>query len=141
MPTKSYQFVELGDVSCAEIVRAYPQLVLGFLAVNTSWDSGLLSREDWPSINGYVYSPPVTSAMIQDWPISHDDFCDEWWIFESVVPPNFEVEAFCNYVSNRIGDYKKLDFDGGCRLDSYLEQFQPVAMFGSNDFGYLVQRA
>ena len=140
MPAIEYKFSDLGDISCAEIARTHPQLLLGCLAVNTSWDSGLLFRPDWPSINGYACSPAVTLAMIKDWPMSHDQFYDEWWVFDSVVPNDFQVTAFCNYLSMRIDCYKELDFDGGCRLDEYLARFQPVAVFGCNEFAYVVQR-
>jgi len=72
------------------------------------------------------------------WPVSHDAYYDEWWIFESSISSDFEVKPFCNYIGARIADYKDLDFDGACRLDSYLEQFQPRFVFGNNDLGYLI---
>lgn len=135
----TYRFIDLGNISCREIAHAHFHLLLGSLAVNTSWDSGRLSRNDWQSVNGYACSPPLNAEMIENWPISHDDYCDEWWIFRSPIQPDFQVTAFCNY-NKSINQYKELDFEGGCNLDLYLHRFQPVAVFGSNDAGYLVRR-
>ena len=77
--------------------------------------------------------------MIDGWPTSHDKYCDEWWIFDARVPPNFEVVAFCNY-GMRIADHKELDFEGACRLDDYLAKFAPALVFGNNNHAYVVRQ-
>ena len=85
-------------------------------------------------------TPTITSQFIESWPVSHDEYCDEWWIFEGDVPQDFKVEPFCNYVGMRIADYKQLDWNDGCPLDLYLTKYNPVAVFGNNENGYLILR-
>jgi hypothetical protein len=150
-----YSFIDLGDLSCSEIVRQHSDLLLGRIAVNTSFDSGRfscpewiavnpsldsgrLSCGDWREVNGYSVTPRITKALIDAWPVSHEEFCDEWWVFESAVPPTFKVNAFCNYVMP-IGRYKELDWEDGVPLDRYLREFAPIAMFGNNASAYLVR--
>jgi hypothetical protein len=135
----SYLFSDLGDLSCAEIVRQHRSLLMGNVAVNTSFDSGRLSRLDWKRVNGYCLTPPITPALLEEWPISHDDCWDEWWVFDNQVPQDFEVTAFCNY-NFTISRYKELDFEGGCRLDHYLARFRPAGVFGNNQLcAYLIR--
>jgi hypothetical protein len=109
-----YSFIDLGDLSCAEIARQHSDLLLGHIAVNTSFDSGRFSCSewiavnpsldsgrfscaDWREVNGYSVMPRITQALIDAWPVSHEESYDEWWVFETVVPPTFRVNAFCNY--------------------------------------------
>jgi hypothetical protein len=89
-------------------------------------------------VNGFPISPLITIELIADWPVSHNKYCDEWWIFDQTVPSEFDVHSFCNFIGTRIADYKQLDWDNGCPLDSYLQRFRPVAVFGNNELGYLV---
>ncbi len=92
-------------------------------------------------MNGYCVSPPITEAMVGAWPNSHDEFCDEWWVFDLRVPPDFSVVAFCNFLGTRIADYQDLDFEGACHLDEYLSKFSPPLVFGCNEYAYVVRRS
>jgi hypothetical protein len=78
--------------------------------------------------------------LIETWPTSHDEYCDEWWVFDSQIPIDFEVVALCNYIGVRITQYRNLDFEGACRLDSYLAKFAPALLFGNNEYAYVVRR-
>jgi hypothetical protein len=135
-----YKFRELGDASCRDVARSQSELLFGRIAANTAFDSGLLSIPDWQQINGYCISPAITQNFIDTWPVSHDEYCDEWWVFDAIVPLDFRVHSFCNFINQRIADYKELDYEQGCPLDHYLEKFRPVAIFGNNEMAYLITR-
>lgn len=137
----SYEFQEIGEDSCAEIARQLRAELIGKVAVCTSFDSGRLVEPTWVQLNGHAVSSPISDEMIDSWPASHDDYCDEWWVFDSQVPPDFDVVAFCNFVGVRIANHKELDFEGGCRLDQYLARFAPALMFGNNEYAYVVRRS
>lgn len=133
----SYQFLDVGDVSCADIVRQFGHLLIGRIAVNTSFDSGKLSRPDWKHVSGFCVTPPITRALVDEWPVSHDDCWDEWWVFDNLVPQNFEVRAFCNF-GLPIVQYKDVDYF--CPLGSYLELYRPAAVLGNNqESAYLIR--
>ena len=137
----SYDFEELdGDLSCAEVARKWRSLLLGRVAVCTSFDSGLIVDPTWLQVNGHCITPTIDDRLLETWPVSHDEFCDEWWVFDIPVPSDFQVTAFCNFVGERIADYKKLDWEGGCPLDSYLLRFRPAVVFGNNEYTYMVRR-
>jgi hypothetical protein len=135
----SFEFLDVGDISCAKIARQFNALLVGRVAVNTSFDSGKLFRSDWIAVNGYHVSPPITPELVNEWPTSHDDCWDEWWVFESRVPDDFLVKAFCNF-GLPISRYKEVDFENLCPLDRYLDMYRPTAVFGNNQIsGYLVR--
>jgi len=133
-----YRFEEVGEVSCDEIAKSIAPLLLGCRAVNSSYDSGRMIAPDWEQVNGLPISPLITEQFVARWPVSHDGYCDEWWVFEGTIPRDFIVAAFCNFTSMRIADYKKLDWPEGCPLDSYLNRFRPKVVFGNNEFGYMI---
>jgi hypothetical protein len=136
-----YEFREVRELSCAEVARDLRTDLIGKVAVCTSFDSGRFVEPSWRKINGYCVSPPINDEMVDTWPTSHDDYCDEWWVFDSQVPPDFDAVALCNYAGMRIANYKELDFEGACRLDQYLAKFAPALMFGNNEYAYVVQRS
>ena len=136
-----YDFQELGELSCREVARLFRTDLIGRRAVCTSFDSGRFVEPAWTEVNGYVVSPPIDDEIVDRWPTSHDEYCDEWWVFDSQVPADFEVVAFCNYVGMRITNYSALDFEGGCRLDHYLARFSPALVFGNNEYAYVVRRS
>lgn len=137
----SYCFDQLESVSCADIAAGLEPSLIGCRAVNTAFDGGRISRPDWECVNGFAVTPFITKEFVEAWPVSHEAFCDEWWIFDGFIPSDFEVQAFCIYIGTRIADYKELDFDGACRLDSYLERFRPRLVFGNNERGYVITQA
>ena len=92
----------------------------------------------WKQVNGFPVSPCITEEFIDEWPVSHEQFCDEWWIFDQVIPTDFDVHSFCNFIGMTISDYKQLDWDNGCPLDSYLQRFRPIVVFGNNEFSYII---
>jgi hypothetical protein len=136
-----YEFREVGELSCGEVARQFRADLIGKLAVCTSFDSGRFVEPAWQQVHGYYVSPPIDDEMIESWPTSHDDYCDEWWVFDSQVPPDFDVVPLCNYVGVRIANYKELDFEGAPRLDQYLAKFAPALMFGNNEYAYVVRRS
>lgn len=136
-----YDFHQLQAVSCASIAAELEERLIGCRAVNTSFDSGRFTFPEWDCINGFAVTPVISREFVRAWPVSHHAYCDEWWIFEGTIPGDFEVQPFCNYIGTRIADYKDLDFDGACRLDSYLDQFRPRCVFGNNELGYLITGA
>ncbi len=135
-----YEFREIGDLSCANVARLLQAELIGKVAVCTSFDSGRFVEPAWREVNGYYVSPIIDNAMVDAWPTSHDDYCDEWWLFDSQVPSDFNVVALCNYMGMRITNYKDVDFEGACRLDQYLAKFAPALMFGNNEYAYVVRR-
>src|SRR5687767_2846511 len=111
-----YDFSEVGELSAAEVARLLRPVLLGRVAVCTSFDSGKFIEPSWTQVNGYCVSPSIDDQLIEAWPVSHDKYCDEWWVFDSRIPLDFAVNAFCNYVGMRIVDYQQLDFEGACPL-------------------------
>src|SRR5438045_156337 len=93
-----YNFQELGKVSCRQIAASLRHTLVGKLAVNTAFDSGLIQQPQWQHINCFPVTPLITERLVDEWPVSHDAFCDEWWVFGSDIPPDFKVHNFCNYV-------------------------------------------
>ena len=136
----AHEFPEVGKLSSAEVAREFRALLFGKVAVCTSFDSGKFVEPGWMQVNGYCVSPTIDDAFIDAWPTSHDEYCDEWWVFDSHVPPDFSVHALCNYTGVRIADYLGLDFEGACPLDAYLAKFRPAIVFGNNDYAYVVRR-
>jgi hypothetical protein len=139
--TMPYEFREVGELSSAEVARQLRADLIGKVAVCASFDSGRFVEPTWAQVNGYPVSPPIDDQMVDAWPTSHDEYCDEWWVFDSQIPPDFDVVAFCNYCDMRIANYKELDFEGACRLDQYLAQFAPALVFGNNEYAYVVRRS
>ena len=105
-----YRFEEVGEVSCDQIAASLLDAIVGCRAVNVSYDSGIMVALEWEHINGYPITPVLTSDLITNWPISHDSYCDEWYVFDKTIPSTFCVTAFCNFLGGiRIADYKQLD--------------------------------
>lgn len=136
----AYEFSDLDDLEIPQLTQQLRAELLGTVVVGVSFDSHRLVLPSWRRVNGYCVSAPVNDAFIDCWPVSHEGYCDEWWAFDVDVPEDFEVNAFCNFIGTRIGDYKKLNFEGGYRLDLYLERFGPRLVFGNNEWAYLVRR-
>ncbi|MGA2218276.1 MAG: hypothetical protein ABSG51_09330 [Terracidiphilus sp.] len=69
--------------SLSDILRVYPDVVVGKQLVVTSFDSGPLPLSDeekaagWESRGGIAYSPRVVSVN----GLPHDDSYDEWYVF------------------------------------------------------------
>ena len=137
----AYRFKDVGEVSCDEIASSLASRIIGCRAGNSSYDSGRISMPAWEMVNGFPVSPVISEQFIAEWPVSHDVYCDEWWLFDTPVPPDFSVTAFCNYTGMRISDYKQLDWEAGCPLDSYLDRFRPLVVVGNNEFRYVIARA
>lgn len=136
----SYRFQDLGEIDCGEVARTIAPLLLGRRAVNVSFDSGVMHAPDWEQVGALPVTPPITEKLIANWPVSHNQYCDEWWIFEATIPPDFQVKAFCNFIGTRIDAYKDLDWPGGYPLDSYLARFQPWLVIGNNERAYSISR-
>jgi hypothetical protein len=135
-----YRFEEVGEVSCDEIASLLGSTLIGCRAVNSAYDSSRITMPTWDLVNGFPVSPAINEQFIAEWPVSHDAYCDEWWVFDGLVPSDFSVAAFCNYTGMRIADYKQLDWAEGCPVDSYLDRFRSKLVFGNNDFGYVISR-
>jgi hypothetical protein len=135
-----YRFEEVGEVSCDEIAVSLVPALIGCRAMNSSFDSGRAQMPGWEPFNDFSASPVITAEFVAHWPVSHDGYCDEWWVFDGSIPRDFSVNAFCNCTNMRIADYKQLDWDAGCPLDKYLERFHPKLVFGNNEFGYVITR-
>jgi hypothetical protein len=133
-----YRFHQLDPMSCPDIAARFRDRLIGCRAVNTSFDSGRIQRPEWDHVNGFAVTPVITPELVSKWPVSHEAYCDEWWVFDQPVPADFDVQPFCNYIGTRIADYKQLDFEGACRLDSYLARFKPRIVFGNNELGYVI---
>jgi hypothetical protein len=142
----SYFWYDLGEVSLRESLRRLGPSIVGLEAINTSFDSGLLSPDyrafpaGWATHGGAAVSPPITDALIAAWPLSHDQYCDQWWFFKH-IPAEFDVtRGICNYVSCHIGDWAALEFEGGAQLAKNIARFRPEAIVGNNDRAYCVSR-
>lgn len=148
---EDYTFEIIEDVNARDIARQLAASLVGRTAVCTSFDSANPAVEaEWERLaqthipeefritnNDSGPTPPVlTNDSIENWPLSHEEIYDEWWIFDGAVPAAFSVKALCNY---NVTDYEAVAFT--CPLEDYLKKFRPVAVFGNaSDFGYLIQR-
>ena len=135
----NYEFIDAGERRCSEIANEYRDLLLTRTVVCTSFDSGIGGPRGW-SRHGQYATNQINETLLADWPISHDEYCDEWWIFEDPPPTDFEVHAFCNFIGMRITNYRELDFSEGCQLDEYLMRFRPLLVFGNNADTYVIRR-
>ncbi len=127
----AYHLLDVSDRSCAEIGRQFNRLLIGRIALSTSYHSGKLFRPGWKRVNGFCVTPPITRPVVDRWPVARHDCFDEWWVFDHLVPENFGVTAFCNF-GMAIGQYKEGDFENRCRLDHYWERYRPVGVLGNN---------
>jgi hypothetical protein len=81
----------------SNLLRSFPELVVGRYLINTSFDSGPLPRSDdeiangWDELNGSTLSPLISTA-------DEIPTCgyDEWYVFQQ--PSRLECfEVFVNY--------------------------------------------
>lgn len=126
-------------------MRRLKPRILGLKAINTSWDSGLLTShndfpEGWAVHDKAAVTPVITDTLIELWPLSHEEYCDEWWFFEQ-IPANFDfTHGFCNWIDNRIANWAELEFDGGAQLAKSIRRFRPEMIVGNNKFTYCVSK-
>jgi hypothetical protein len=141
-----YYWYDLDERPTRDVLRGIAPHILGLVAVNTSWDSGLLTADrtdfpvGWPTHHNVAVSPRVTRDSIERWPLSGDEDFDEWWFFGD-VPPDFDfTHGICNYVANRIGDWAELEFEGGVQLARNIGRFRPAMIVGKGKFAYCVSK-
>lgn len=92
----------------------------------------------WGVHGGAAVSPLITHELIAVWPLSHEEYCDEWWFFRR-IPAEFDItRGICNYVGNRIRDWADLEFEGGAQLGKNIGRFRPELIVGNNEFTYCV---
>lgn len=139
-----YFWYDLGELPLRESLRRLAPRIVGLEAVNTSFDSGLLSPRcsefpaGWGVHGQAAVSPVITHELIADWPLSHEEYCDEWWFFRR-IPADFDItHGICNYVSNRIRDWAELEFEGGPQLGKNIVRLRPELIVGNNDLTYCV---
>lgn len=143
---ENYFWYDFADIDFKEILISLDKDLKGLRAINTSFDSGLYKPNEndfhagWELINHHAVSPLLTAFVLSTFPQSHEAYCDEWWFF-SQVPINFsQVPAFCNYISNRIQDWQKLEFEKGAMLNFNLKKYNPKFVLGNNEWTYLVSQ-
>ena len=141
---EGYACYELGEMPLRETLSVLRSHLVGLKAVNTSFDSGLFvpsvseMQNGWSQHGRAGVSPAITQDMLLLWPLSHDEYCDEWWFF-GIVPPDFDfTHGFCNMVSQRIGQWEEVDF---CtHLAKAIKEFQPELIIGNNTWTYVVAK-
>jgi hypothetical protein len=126
------------DLSIDHLWRRFPELVLEYYLVNTSYDSGSLTlsdaeREDgWRMVGRLAHSPQIRSTE----QIPHDQF-DEWLIFGQPV----QVEDFDTMVN--YNGFTPIDFGWDEKRERFWQQviqLQPLHVMAENDGVYLVTR-
>ncbi|MBI5817404.1 MAG: hypothetical protein HZA88_00290 [Verrucomicrobia bacterium] len=138
---------DLDEEPLRDALRRIAPHILGLKAVNTSWDSGVLTSDradfplGWTTHNNVAVSPQITQDLIARWPLSHDECCDEWWFFKE-IPSEFDfTHGICNHIANRIGDWADLEFEGGVQLARNISRFRPTIIMGYGRFTYCVSES
>jgi hypothetical protein len=110
--------------------------IKGLVAVNVSWDSGVLRDVTglpvgWHVRGGRATSPPIDDHVLAGWPQSPccDGRWDEWYFFRT-PPDAVEAAAFCNYGGLSLADHESLAFPGGLDLAEQLRRLRPDLVIG-----------
>ena len=126
------------DLSIEGLWEQFPELVLGYYLVNTSYDSGSLTlsdaeREDgWRMVGRLAHSPQIRSTE----QIPHDQF-DEWLAFGQPVQVE-EFDTMVNYAG-----FTPIDFGWDAKRERFWQQvvrLRPLHVIAENDGVYLVSR-
>jgi hypothetical protein len=121
-----------------DLFRRVPELVLDRYAVNTSFDSGVLSLGEeerltgWHSTERFAHSPKITSPS----EIPHDGY-EEWLIFEQPTLLS-EYECMVNH-----GSFTPTHFSWTEKRElfwSQISRLRPLHVAGENDYVYLLTR-
>lgn len=139
-----YVCYDLDEMALRDLITLVKSHIIGMMAVNTSWDSGILKPSEtqlqhgWTRQGHAAVTPPIDDSLISSWPVSHDDYCDEWWFFHS-IPPAFDFShGFCNMVSQRIGQWEEVEF---CtHLAESIQRFGPELVLGNGKWTYCVSK-
>lgn len=139
-----YWWYDRDEEPLLETLHQLSEALIGCRAINTSFDSGLFSlkassQQGWGLINNFAVSPIITSKLLKSWPISHDEFCDEWNFFQN-IPDFFDAVAFCNYTGCRIEDWRELEFRSGVNLLEKIINYSPELIVGNNEYTYIVSK-
>ena len=129
------------------VVRRLTPHVVGLVAINTSWDSGLLipkPSEDWPGwrqVGGLAVSRRIDLALASNWPASEcvSGRWDEWYFFRD-VDAALQLAAFCNYGGVSLEDAPELAYPGGLDLQAQLNRYQPELVIGHGKFVFAIAR-
>jgi len=140
----NYWWYDLDEMPMREALLLLHPKLIGLCAVNTSFDSGLYGTHEelppgWERCEDKALSPPITPDLIAEWPVSHDEFCDEWYFFKE-RPRHLVVTAYCNYLGCTINSWKELEFAGGANLSSSLATYAPELVVGNNEKTYAVSK-
>ena len=135
----NYNYINKGDYSIRNLVGDMATELNGLFVVCTSFDSKITEFKYWVKIGKYS-GKIIDSDLIAHWPLSHDKYCDEWWVFKKIPGNDFTVNAFCNYVGMTIDQRRELNWDDGCPIEAYIKEYAPEMVFGNNEKTYLITR-
>ena len=141
-----YYCYDLNDLTLSEAISLIQTNILGLRAINTSFDSGIFTPNEAEIEQGWTLqgkagvTPIITESLLAQWPISHDNYCDEWWFFKS-IPKEFDhTKGFCNMVTQRIADWEEVEFEGCAQIAKNIQRYKPEIVIGNNDWTYIVSR-
>jgi hypothetical protein len=131
---------ENDDLLLSHLFTWLKPLVIGFYAVNTSYDSGHFSptacdiQAGWSVRNGFAVSPPVTETL-------PDSFFDmeysEWYLFQN-MPRDFPTRAFCNWCGLSVAERADVAFHHDFEAD--IHRCLPEIVVGEGKFLYLIYK-
>jgi hypothetical protein len=129
-----------------DVVSGLGDHIKGLVAVNVSWDSGVLQDVaglpvGWHVRDGRAASPSIDDQVLATWPQSAccDGQWDEWYFFRT-PPSTAEAGAFCNWGGMSLGDHQSLAYPGGLNLAEQLERLQPDVVIGEGRSLFVVAR-
>ena len=138
-------WTEEPELFVPDVVRGMRNYFVGKYGVNTSWDSGVLSRqrhglpEGWSEVTGHALSPPITHSLADAWPRSEHGF-DEWYFF-ATPPTELSVNPFCNWYAFSLDQWEILrGTDNGFDLAEQLARLRPDIVVGEAHSIYVLGR-
>jgi len=134
-------------LSMAAMIRMLAPRLVGLVAVNVSWDSGLmeltpdLAAAGWTTVGRFAMTPVIDVKTTQNWPISacQGGRFDEWYFFRQ-APPMLDLSAFCNYGGVSLQDARSLAFPGGVDLEEQLRRYEPELVIGEGEHLFILTR-
>jgi hypothetical protein len=125
------------DTSVGDLIRSIADQLIGSIAVNVSWDSGLLTvtpalaAAGWRTVGRLAVSPVIDLPAAQNWPTSdcQGGRFDEWYFFRQ-VPATLDLRAFCNFGGVSLENARDLAFPDGVDLEEQLRKYGPEAVIG-----------
>src|SRR5512144_2264117 len=143
----SWLEVRRDSIGIPRVVQAVADALRGHIALNVSWDSGVMPLSEaqegagWSRRGTHAVSPPIDHALAANWPTStcQSGRFDEWYFFTS-LPALASIRPFCNYAGVSLSDWDELAFPGALDLLGQLSTLRPDMVIGMGEATFVISR-